>query len=155
MNADNLWWEPDWRVWDRLHMARFFTLLAQAEPERMPRMWCLNIVAEALWSAVDIFNRHVAEQQSKLGPKTTAWFKANEPLVHFIRNGAVHYAQPTGLGVVVTSGADDDAPTVEPTVWIMLGGKHENTPLGEVVSRLTAVRLSIEKQVLMVTGERL
>ena len=143
-------------VWDNLSMAEVFTkMAAEGGTGDIPLRWCLIIAAAGLWSAVDIFIKQVASGDEKLGTSASAWFEKNEKLVHQIRNGAVHYSQPQGVGRSVT--VEEGATKSTTFVWVRRrteDAEYEETLIEDVLSRLTRVRERIEQHVLATTGQK-
>jgi hypothetical protein len=143
-------------VWDNLYMAEVFTKKAAEGGARdIPLRWCLIIAAAGLWSAVVIFNKEVASGNEKLGTSASEWFKKNEKLVHQIRNRAVHNSQPQGVGQSVT--VEEGASKSTLFVWVLRQAgdtEYEETPIEDVLSRLTRVRERIEQHVLATTGRK-
>jgi len=151
-------WGPQDAVWDSLSMAAYFIEKArEGGAPNLPQRWCLNVAAGGLWSAVDIFNKKMArggQRLSRDGVKKDAdgWFHQKERLVNQIRHGAVHYEQPHGVGESIAVGEGELTSTAS-FVWVR--SIHDKTPMDEVLSRLSAIRESIEEHVLNSTGTRI
>jgi len=135
------WREPQLRVWDNLIIAEAFTEMARegGTPE-IPQRWCVNIVANGLRAAVEIFNHRVAGKQEKLGTGTRSWFKEHELLVYQVRNGASHFSHRHGVGYTVSI---REGIQTKPSPFVWIGdpeGEHTEIPMEEVLSRLSAVQ---------------
>jgi len=135
-------------------MAEFFIGKAEEHSPELRQRWCLIAAANALWSAVEIFNNHVAgDDHERLTSKrgkptnTTNWFKQHEPLVERIRGGAVHSGQPQGIGESV----DMTGPVAKEAsfVWVGLGG--EEIPVDDALLRFARVTETIKQHAQKIT----
>lgn len=140
------WEGPHAAVCDNVEIAKSFISKAEQAARGIGDIrlrWCLNIAAGGLWSAVEIFDRKVATSKERFSKtKPSDWFTANEPLVPQIRNGAVHYKQPHGVGQSFSPGSEDRG-----SAFVWIGGVDDTLLVEEVLSRLNKVAERIEQQV--------
>lgn len=119
---------------------------------RVPMIWCWEIAAESLWSAVDIYNRAAGHTGDKMGGARTAtpWFRNGDRarnVVDHLRNGAVHYNQDYGQGTTKS-----DAGT-ENFLWLGPPDEAERIAISAVPGLLKDVADEIGLHVVRVTGQ--
>ncbi len=151
------WIDAHGVVCDNVEMALdFISKIRNGSTEVRPR-WCLIIAANALWSAVDVFNRSVAKSvDERLNSKrskptnTTNWFKECEPLIASLRSGSAHTGKGQGVGLTVGPGPDD----VAQFFWARnAGGDYDQIPLDEALSKLERIAEQIKAHVFEKTHE--
>lgn len=148
------WERPYAYVCDNVEMAEFFIKMARESRADLRQRWCLNIAAGALYSAIDVYNKCVAQVTGKGGAENEevderlrlsprAGTSQVDQLVNLIRHGAVHFQQPQGVGESFTPGQQNPKAVF---YWVETRrGKKEEFPIGEILEALTQVADLIRK----------
>jgi hypothetical protein len=149
--------EPHATVCDNLDIAEFFIKRTRTASDDPRPRWCLIIAANALWSAVEVFNKKVAskndEQLTTKNGKltnTTNWFKqlgSQGRLIEHIRTGAVHTGDLHGIGETMKA-ADDGSVVSNEFYWVKKGNTSETVAsVDEAISWFTDVAKLIRDHV--------
>lgn len=131
------WEKPYAFVCDNVELAEFFIDKAKQDLQDLPRRWCVNIAAGALYSAYQTFNEKVATGDERVPMTLKAGTSQAGELVNLIRHGAVHFQQDQGEGATFAPGQPE--PNVTSFWWVNTRHGQKEFPTDEVLSVLADV----------------